>query len=906
MLRKGDAFGRYVIDGPVGAGGMGEVYDALDSVLHRRVALKLLRQNIVDPSQWADAKTRMLREARAAAALHHPNAVAVYDSGVVDDVPFIAMELVNGVPLRAYVGDRNVPWERKLRWMLDVASALGAAHGAGLVHRDVKPDNILVRPDGHVKVLDFGIARRFGASAGPFPADSATLTGAGQVVGTPNYMAPEQISGKPVDGRADQFAWAVTAYRLLAGTLPWPAHEDPMAVAAAILTEIPAPLAQSAPEVPALVAQVIDRALSYSREDRFESMQEIIALLEPLAAPTLPASLSTPSAQPTGPSRVDRLGRAAATRETTKAVTSDQPTRQDGQPSSVPRWRATRVLPLAALAAVGAALGWGARWQASARSSPAAPAAPVASALPPMPLMDLPRPASNSPGALTLYVAGLQAWHDANADQARSQLLEATKLDASMGPAHLRYALAAFFPSSDGPREHFARATQLRTAMSIYDQALLDAVEPIFDRTPPDWAEADKKLAAATRSLPNDAELYARLAWVRQQVGDLPGILEAANAALAIDPRYASVLLTKADAALATGDYRAATITADQCLAVAPAAAACVGFRMYGEAHDDACAEYEQDARRMIAIDPQSSDGYAFLARASFALGRPVEAVQEALAASWKRLGDDERLWEEDNDRLNLATLLGDAATQDAGLQGMLGDIHGRTEARYHLIPAWTQVLVLTEAGQLHRAAAVAGDFLKRQDVWTKDPGIDGFAVSLDMIPFMLKARLRGGDITASDFEAQRSAWIEGWKKRLSARSAGYLWIYGYAMVTDTADDAAKALAALPAYAPVPEFRPSLLGDAAVGRTLFLGGRVEDAIPILRSAAGNCDVLENPVEWVKASWWLGQALEAKGDVAGACAAYANVVKRWSGLGKRSVTAMAARKKIASLACKASP
>ena len=523
-----------------------------------------------------------------------------------------------------------------------------------------------------------------------------------------------------------------------------------------------------------------------------------------------------------------------------------------------------------------------------------------------MTVMDLPRPTSESPRALALYVEGLQAGHDANGDQARSQLLEATKLDPSMGPAHLRYALAAFFPSSDAPRKHFASASQLRSAMSTYDQALLDAIEPIFDRTPPDWAEADKKLAVATRAMPNDAELYARLAWVRQQVGDLPGIVEAANAALAIDPRYASVLLAKVDTSLVMGDYRGARRTADECVAVAPAAAACVNFRMYGEAHDGACADYEQDARRIIAIDAESSDGYAYLARGDFALGRPVEAVREALAASWARAGDDERVWDEDNDRLNLATLTGDAAKQAEGLRGVLGYIQGRTEARYHVIPAWSQVLILTEAGLLDQAAAVADDFLKRQDVWTKDPGIDGFAVSLDMIPFMLKAQLRAGKLAPSDFQAQRGAWLDGWKKRLSPRAAGYLWIYGYAMVTDTQGDAAEALTALPAYSPIPEFRPSLLGDAAVGRTFLLGGRVDDAIPVLRSAAGNCDVLENPVEWVKASWWLGQALETKGDVAGACAAYASVVRRWAPLGKRSTSAIAAGKKMGLLGCNAKP
>ena len=160
----------------------------------------------------AEASARVLREARAAARIAHPNAVAIYDVGEVDGLPFLAMELVTGRPLSAFVGDGGVPLERRIRWLAEVASALGAAHALGLVHRDIKPDNVMLASDGTVKVLDFGIARRASArtdlGGGPIPTEGAvalgTLTAEGVVLGTPFYMAPEQMRGELIDGRADR------------------------------------------------------------------------------------------------------------------------------------------------------------------------------------------------------------------------------------------------------------------------------------------------------------------------------------------------------------------------------------------------------------------------------------------------------------------------------------------------------------------------------------------------------------------------------------------------------------------------------------------------------------------------------------------------------------------------------
>ena len=280
MLKPGDTFERYTVDAVLGKGGMGTVYRAHDTRLERRIALKVISE--VDAG--GDGATRLLREARAAAALDHPNAVSIFDVGELDGAPYIAMELVSGRTLREAVGDPSASVATRAGWLVDVARALAAAHRQGIVHRDIKPENVMVREDGVVKVLDFGIARRVGGKVDPSAPTQApalaTLTKEGVKVGTPLYMAPEQIRGLPLDGRVDQFAWGVLSYELLTGRLPWRGAGDALAVAASILTDAPDEAALGAAVVPAEVAAVVLRALSKRPEDRFASMDEAARALD--------------------------------------------------------------------------------------------------------------------------------------------------------------------------------------------------------------------------------------------------------------------------------------------------------------------------------------------------------------------------------------------------------------------------------------------------------------------------------------------------------------------------------------------------------------------------------------------------------------------------------------------------
>jgi serine/threonine protein kinase/tetratricopeptide (TPR) repeat protein len=281
-LEPGSKFDRYIIQGLLGEGGMGRVYRAFDVRLERRLALKILSA----PGEATSEESRravaaILREARAAAALDHPNAVSIFELGEHNNVPFIAMELVAGRALRFFVGRPEVPIEQRLHWLTDVAKALDAAHHAGIVHLDVKPENVMVRYDDVVKVLDFGIARRAAAfiSAIDGTADETaalSIVTERPFVGTPGYMAPEQALREELDGRADQFSWGVVAYELLTGSLPWSKVESVYDLINAVIHEDVPPLRGRNPDVPEGVEAIVMRSLSKARGDRFHTMGKLL------------------------------------------------------------------------------------------------------------------------------------------------------------------------------------------------------------------------------------------------------------------------------------------------------------------------------------------------------------------------------------------------------------------------------------------------------------------------------------------------------------------------------------------------------------------------------------------------------------------------------------------------------
>ena len=269
MLAPGSRVAGYLLESQIGAGGMAVVFRARDERLSRMVALKVLAPGLAADDAF---RQRFIRESRAAAAVDDPHIIPVYEAGESGGVLFIAMRLVVGGDLRSVMlREGPLTPERAAALLSPVASALDAAHAAELVHRDVKPANVLVdarpgRPE-HVYLSDFGLSKRAAAAVG--------LTGSGQFMGTAEYAAPEQINGRPVSGQADQYALACVAFEALGGTAPF-ARPEPMAVLWAHLSEPPPSLVMLRPDLPHGVDRILTRALAKEPHHRYDSCREFI------------------------------------------------------------------------------------------------------------------------------------------------------------------------------------------------------------------------------------------------------------------------------------------------------------------------------------------------------------------------------------------------------------------------------------------------------------------------------------------------------------------------------------------------------------------------------------------------------------------------------------------------------
>jgi Tol biopolymer transport system component len=279
-LEAGTRVGKYEIRQLLGAGGMGEVYLAHDTELRRPAALKFIPAEVAaDPRRLE----RFGREALAASALNHPNIVTVYDIGETQDGRrFFATEFVDGSTLREHMKAHRLKLAEALDLVAQAAAALVEAHGQGIVHRDVKPENVMVRRDGYVKVLDFGLAKLTGgAAAGSVDTEAATRalapTGAGTVLGTVSYMSPEQARGEEVDARTDVWSLGVVLYELLTGSLPFRGKSASHTLVA-IQDEEPPPLSRYLPEVPDLLQEIVADALAKDREARLTTRQMLAKL----------------------------------------------------------------------------------------------------------------------------------------------------------------------------------------------------------------------------------------------------------------------------------------------------------------------------------------------------------------------------------------------------------------------------------------------------------------------------------------------------------------------------------------------------------------------------------------------------------------------------------------------------
>lgn len=914
MLEKGDKIAHYTIVRLLGVGGMGQVYLSLDERLHRNVALKVLLETAV-AEEARDSAARLLREARSAASLTHPNVVSVFDVGESGGRVYLAMEMVVGKTVRDLMLDTAVPWQRRLRWLVDVARALGAAHRSGLVHRDIKPENVMVRDeDGLVKVLDFGIARRAGPTENVDPtAKTQTahlggaaniLTGKGLVLGTPMYMAPEQLKGGAPDPRTDQFSWGVMCFEVLAGERPWPPKSDLLAAVATILTEAPQSLRKHAPEVPPAVEAVIARALSRDPAHRFETMDEVADALEPLAVRSSSSELSAPTARPSDKSITEVSGAAAPhrtlesapERSTTKgALVTVKSPEHPNQPvqAEKPKRRRWHFL-LGAAVALGAVVVWAKLHKTTAGPTVPTPSVSASASTVRVP----PPPVTDNAEALASFQEGYQLWRDGSAKRSQARFEHAAALDPGFAGAHLFLALQDLRSNPSNAQEHFQKAYSHRARLTEREALLLDGLEPLL-RSSADPAEAETRLLAATMKDPKEPLTLFLLGFVRLSRSEFEQAREAFDKTIALDPSFIPAWKWKGDVQRLLGNVDAALDAYDQCIKRSPAAAICLEQRLLlrRDVQGD-CAGMEKDARAWQTLEPEVPEASYYVAAALAALHSPQASIEVGLRRQWDLMPADERAAGEAEDRANLAISVGDFVAAERYTRAW--DLAlAKPELMIHSGPQHQLALLAFEGGDVAGAGKIAADFLSIAPAMTPDPQGE------DPTIWAFEYLFRSGRLKEEDLVAKRKAWLESQEARRTAedkrRRAPFRWAQAYAGFAETLEEAKEALAVLPEYLPFPpDSRHTPPFDADVGKAFALAGRYDEAVPLLTNVTRACIGLGSPQLQTRAFYFLGVALEGKGDVEGARAAYQTVVDRWGAAKPRSVTAEKARARLAHL------
>jgi serine/threonine-protein kinase len=865
----GRSLGHFRVVARVGEGGMGAVYKAFDERLHRTVALKVLPMKVQEESQ----RRAFLLEARSAAAVSHPNVATVHDVDEAEGRVFLAMEYIEGRTLRREIGAGRLDVVEALRIARGIARALAKAHEKGVVHRDLKPDNVMLNEDREVKVLDFGLAKMLEAGGRPsntlaLDDTELQLTVGTQIVGTPSYMSPEQVAGAKIDARADQFSFGIVLYEMLTGERPFRGGAS-LEILAAISRDAPAPASSLNPRIPAALESVLERCLAKNPQDRFASARDLVAALEAIDAGG-PTSLRGMPAPPSA-----GLPMNSVNANITKPVRTPVPARGT--------WR--RYVPAAVLVAAAAALGGAVvlrgREVAAPPSTHASPA---------------------SPEAERLVTEAEKLAREGRRDLACAAFARASDRDPAYGKAALSAALCHLEAPNEG-RAYFRRAWAARAAMGDKDARLVFAVEPVFLREHEDDAEEARRLEDVRPHLADDPRFHMLVASsLRRMSNGFREVIEEMDRSLALDPEQPYAMELKADTMAYEGDFAGALAVIDQCLERAPAAEGCLLERTWINGAAGACDKVEADARRMLAIDPDDEDGAHVLANALYAQNGVLETAREALRRSWEKLPPESREPVRRDDEIDLAILSGDLAAAEEGARAALADASKSALVVDHGRAARRLVTILEEMGREKDAADVARTYLDGRDAWEPSARLDDWALAGEPTPLMERVLLRAGRITADTYRADLRRTLERWERTVEPPVRPFLWIEAYAVPAEDADQATAALLARDRYLPVPTHTPLSLDDEAIGRAYLLAGKPADAIPHLERAVKSCFPVENALEHTRAAAMLGRAREMTQDGAGACAAYGIARARWGHAKPSSVTGAEVGTRAAGLKC----
>jgi Tfp pilus assembly protein PilF len=513
-----------------------------------------------------------------------------------------------------------------------------------------------------------------------------------------------------------------------------------------------------------------------------------------------------------------------------------------------------------------------------------------------------PPPITKVPAAADAYARAMQDLRDAADNGGANELERAVKLDPTFAAAYLRL-LAAWFQGEESvirARELYALAQQFRVALDPRERALLEVAEA-FTHQPVDWKEVVTRLRGVLVRFPDDLETLAELADALQKAGFKDEARATLERVLAIDPEFAIVLADLAGLMM-KNDAATSLELLDRCLTVSPRASDCLVIRAVIERETGRCADYESTARKLVAVAPRRSVGYRLLADAVAVQGAPVEGAQalleHAVTARLESDGENAADARDDSD-LALALLVGDFPRAIAAASDQLRLRATDTSEYPHVAPALTIITSLVEEGKDADALRVAEDIEKQTFAWT---------LSDDRVRlYLLYARRHAGRITEADFRAQLDALQRAADLRFIGEEQLASDFWGH---TANANASAVDLDVARPFLDQPRWSAHL--EAIRGRLLFLSSRLDDALPALETGVRACEILPTGTgagwqglqafTFMHSRLWLGEALEAQGDTAGACTNYAVVTQRWKNAKPRSVTLDEAKAHARALHC----